>query len=592
MKGRGWLPATREQPAAAGFDASLHHVSGWPVLSITASPQTMELELVNRTTYPVTAGPAHLNLVFRPGVLRLPQDIVLAAQSDAAWALSIHEDPARHNVSLAFAGVERFVLLPGEALRLRIDNVSAAEAGGSRATRVQLHIHGFFHPDGREVRSTQLMHLPVLRRHEPQGLPATDLRTGSTAASGPFLAGFLTGPDVLNDGRSRNDLRLRVVNISGRPIVLSDRGDEATRFYVSFRTGADGAEWGLLGTATDHLALEVKKSGWQQDNHTIRRNKPGVWGPREALDIDLTVYSNALAGEAQLVLTYENLPGHDDGDLVLLVRLGPITARDGAVVVEAPAGMQVGGDLKVSGAIRSGANHPDITPETFKLGGRIDRYYPVVFEDLGWERGEFRFEVFRARTHVDEEWRDEWRGSMMSRVACHNDRYGEGSEFWSIEVRQSTASGQPNRHFIGGFEPYPFDAQLVLWLLGDTTYSWLANHPARIIVTILDTPGDVTLVGPADKRRDYEVRSHPASGFDADHVSISRSLGRDSSPVPIGAIMLWPNGEPEVPMGWAVCDGSNGTPNLSGQFPPGLRYIRKLGYSAGPTAPTGLAVRP
>jgi hypothetical protein len=567
MKGRGWSPAAREAPAAAGFDASLHHVSGWPVLSITASPQTMELELINRTPYPVTAGPAHLNLVFRPGVLSSPQDIVLAPQSDVSWALSIHEDAAGRNVSLAIAGVERLVLAPGEALRLRLDNVSAAEAGGSRATRVQLHIHGFFHPDGREVRSTQLMHLPVLRRHEPQGLPATALRTGSTAASGPFLAGFLDGADVLNDGRSANTLKLRVVNSSGRPIALSSNDDEATRFYLSFRTGTDGAGWGLLGSPTDHVDVEVQEPGWQVDNHTIRRSAPGDWGPREALDINLTVYSNALAGDAQLVLSYENLPGHDDGDLVLLARLGPMAARDDTVVVHAPAGLQLSGDLAVSGTLRSGAHHPDFTPAVFKLGGDIATYYPVVFEDLSWERGEFRFEVFRARTHVD----GEWRGSMMSRITCHNDRFGEGSEFWSIEVRQSTATSAPTRRFVGGLEPYPYDARLVLWLLGDTTYGWLANHPARIDpVTKLDAPGTVSLGSP-DKLRRYDTRREPFPGYAADHVSISRSLGRDSSPVPAGAVILWPKDQP-LPAGWAILGGSS--PATGGQLA-GLVCISK-----------------
>ncbi len=574
MKGRGWLPATRDLPAAAGFDASLHHVSGWPVLSITASPQTMELEIVNRTAYPVTAGPAHLNLVFRPGVLRSPQDIVLAAQSEAAWALSIHEDPARHNVSLAFAGVERLVLAPGEALRLRFDNVSAAEAGGSRATRAQLHVHGFFHPDGREVRSTQLMHLPVLRRHEPQGLPATALRTGSTSASGPFLAGFCTGADVLNDGRSANKLQLRVVNTSGRPLALAAQDDEATRFYLAFRTGTVGAEWGLLGSPTDHVALQVTQTGWQVDNHTIRRNTPGVWGPREALDIELTVYSNALAGDAQLVLTYENLPGHDDGDLVLLARLGPIAARDDAVLVTAPAGMRVVGDLAVTGVVSSGAHHADLTPAEFKLGGNVNTYYPVVINDQGWERGELRMEVFRARTHVD----GTWHGSMMAKIACHNNNFGEGSDFWSIEVRQATAISSPQRHFIGGFEPYPYDARMVLWLLGDTTYCWLANHPATIDpVTQLENPGPVRLGSP-DKQRDYGTMTDALPGYGADHVSISRSLGRDSSPVPAGAVVMWPADQP-VPMGWAPRSSSSGT--ATGSPPPekptaGLVYISKL----------------
>ncbi|MGZ8202137.1 MAG: hypothetical protein ACXWUB_02715, partial [Burkholderiales bacterium] len=111
------------------------------------------------------------------------------------------------------------------------------------------------------------------------------------------------------------------------------------------------------------------------------------------------------------------------------------------------------------------------------------------------------------------------------------------------------------------------------------TYSWLANHLARIDpLTPLHAPSAIRLNPMGRTVEDYPVRSTPEPGFDADYVSISKSFGRDSSPVPVGTIMLWPNAEPKVPMGWAICNGDHGTPDLSGQFPPLLVYIRKLGY--------------
>jgi hypothetical protein len=615
MNNPGSFHATRAHPETAGLGASLHHVSGWPALSITASPQTLELELVNRMPHPLQAGPGRLRLAFRPGILTDLHGIVLAPQSEAAWSLALADDP-HGNVVLEFAGVEAFRLEPGEATAIRLDGVSAAAAGGSRATRVQLRYAGFFLDSGVEVAGSRLLHLSVLRRHEPPGLPATEIRTGSTAASGPFLAGFLNGPDVLNDGKSVNTLRLRIVNTSGRPIRLSDESDEATRLYISFRTGEPGQEWGLLGSHTDHVTLAVKQSGWQIDNHTLRRNAPGTWGPRDALDIELTVHTTARSGDAQLVLTYENLPAHDDGDLVLLVHVGPVASRDHALVsvtpielrgsearlrfhaaeetggkettpapfisvsreaatagrldVTAPAGMRIEGELDITGAIRGGG----IAPSTFKLGGRLDRYYPVVFEDLGWDRGELRLEVFRTGAHIDGVG-DEWRGSMMAKILCHSSNFGHGSDYASIEVRQSSASGLPNRHFIGGFENYGRAPRHVLWLAGDTTYWWFASHPARIdAVTVLHAPGAVR-VGSGSTEQEYPVKSAPEPAFDADYVSISRTFDRDSSPVPVGAIMLWPRSDPAVPMGWAICDGSKGTPDLKSEFPPSLVYIRK-----------------
>jgi len=40
----------------------------------------------------------------------------------------------------------------------------------------------------------------------------------------------------------------------------------------------------------------------------------------------------------------------------------------------------------------------------------------------------------------------------------------------------------------------------------------------------------------------------------------------DNAHVPMGVIMLWYGDETNVPNGWAICNGTNGTPNLSGRF--------------------------
>jgi microcystin-dependent protein len=36
--------------------------------------------------------------------------------------------------------------------------------------------------------------------------------------------------------------------------------------------------------------------------------------------------------------------------------------------------------------------------------------------------------------------------------------------------------------------------------------------------------------------------------------------------VPSGVIMMWSGSIASIPVGWALCDGTNGTPNLSGRF--------------------------
>ena len=616
----GAFHTSRARPESAGLGATLKHVGGWPVLSITGSPQTLELELVNRTPHRLTAGPAHLRLSFRPGILASLDTLVLAPQSEAAWSLTIEQPHPHGNVTLVLAGVDRFTLAPGEAMAVRFDGVSAEPAGGSRATRVQLQYRGFAQPSGAAVAGSRLLHLPVLRRHEPVGPPATELRSASQATSGPFMAGFIDGADVLNDGKSSNTLRLRIVNTSGRALELSHADDAATRFYLSFRTGTAAARWGLIEAQTDHVGLALAEQpndrpAWQVDAHTLRRVRPGRWRPLEALDLELTVHSNAPPGEAQLILSYENLPHDDDGDLVLLVRLGPSAARADALVsvapielrgrqarlsfhpeeslgaqaaglpapsisanrqagsvgrldVDAPAGMHVSGDLAVTGMLR--------TPETFTLGGATTQYYPVVFEDMAWDRGELRFEIFRADTHVD----GPWHGALMASIQCHADIDGNGASYWAIEARQ-WSSAPTHQRLIGGFENDVFQPLHVVWLAGGTTYSWRAEHPARLVAPAdLANPSQVTL-GTGPTVTNYAVLSAPRAGFDADHLDLRRITSGlagavvDVGPVPAGAIVFWPRLDP-VPYGWALCDGVQAQPDLNAMFTPLLKCIRKL----------------
>jgi microcystin-dependent protein len=36
--------------------------------------------------------------------------------------------------------------------------------------------------------------------------------------------------------------------------------------------------------------------------------------------------------------------------------------------------------------------------------------------------------------------------------------------------------------------------------------------------------------------------------------------------IPVGGIIMWSGSADAIPEGWALCDGQNGTPNLSGKF--------------------------
>jgi len=55
-----------------------------------------------------------------------------------------------------------------------------------------------------------------------------------------------------------------------------------------------------------------------------------------------------------------------------------------------------------------------------------------------------------------------------------------------------------------------------------------------------------------------------------------------SATLPIGSIIIWTGNKASIPVGWALCDGTNGTPNLSNNnFPMGVSSDGAIGSIGG-----------
>ncbi len=50
---------------------------------------------------------------------------------------------------------------------------------------------------------------------------------------------------------------------------------------------------------------------------------------------------------------------------------------------------------------------------------------------------------------------------------------------------------------------------------------------------------------------------------------------------PTGVILPWYSKSGEIPIGWAICDGSNGTPDMRGRFMKGAASFADVGQSGG-----------
>jgi len=316
-------PAARINPEHSGLDASFQHAGGWDALSITASPQVVELVITNTMSEPVALNEAVLVLMFRPGVLIESDKIALAPQSEPEWHLS-HAKEADGLVRLQLQSANTTLLGRGESIKIRFLGVSVSTSGGTRGTRVQLSYNEIVLSTGRAVSGHCLMHVPLLRRHPPVALTKRSLSVSGSAMEGPFMCGIVKGRDLINDGLTQNDVVIRLMNVSKAPVVFEYLEDYATRLRVSWRTGVSDAEFGLLGSDGSHLSLRCEQRGWDVSRHTIHRVEPGALAPGEFVELIATIHTNAVDGLEELRVTFENLRDFDDGDLRLPLTLGPM----------------------------------------------------------------------------------------------------------------------------------------------------------------------------------------------------------------------------------------------------------------------------
>lgn len=55
------------------------------------------------------------------------------------------------------------------------------------------------------------------------------------------------------------------------------------------------------------------------------------------------------------------------------------------------------------------------------------------------------------------------------------------------------------------------------------------------------------------------------------------------SEIPTGGIIIWSGATADIPMGWFICDGTNGTPDLRDRFVVGAGSTYAVGVTGGAT---------
>ncbi|MCB0084413.1 MAG: hypothetical protein KDE47_25910, partial [Caldilineaceae bacterium] len=225
--------------------------------------------------------------------------------------------------------------------------------------------------------------------------------------------------------------------------------------------------------------------------------------------------------------------------------------------------LNVNGDMTASSILSK--------PQTFsfKVEGADTQYYPVVFSDNNWGDGAMILEIVRPNVHTD----SSWKGALMSRFVCHSTNYGHGADFVRTEIYQSQTT------FIAGYENERRTASLIVWLKGNTTYFWRANH----FVTLSDFSAAAKTISGTAYPVKQAVESYVRSGSVNMHqglqvvgtVTATKFVGEGAFVT--GMILMWSGATNQLPTGWALCDGGNGTPDLRDRFIVGAG----LGYGVG-----------
>jgi microcystin-dependent protein len=340
---------------------------------VNRSPFVVEFAEPDSTAEVVDA--AHLELRFRPGTLS-GESLARIAPVDREWQIATSmEDDGTHVLHLTHR-LSR-ILLPGHRLAVTLVHVSADALLGARDTRVALRYRNV--------------------RFQESGVPCHGFGERRLAIHGrrgrrtvPFRYGVRAPRMVMNDGETATDLTAFLGNASKSTDIELRAGVAPTRFVLSFDCGA--GPWDL--GSVDHVAnIDVPPPDGFDVDPRLHGETP-EWVITPVRDITLRpgqqiefalneIRSSAPSGPARMLLRYDNLPGHWDGELDTTIEKSAI--RYSAVENAAGESMTVPGTVTAGGfdtvgAVDAGSVAADtVTAGTLTSTGQVlDANGPVV----------------------------------------------------------------------------------------------------------------------------------------------------------------------------------------------------------------------
>jgi hypothetical protein len=312
----------------------------------------------------VTQNNYHFELRFRPDTLSPKSLQQLALKTQSNWSMSSPVTQADGIVSLYFLTTNT-TLSANEVVTLTLPNVSASAAGGARTTRVEFLCPEFTYQGETLTHYYREKKLSVIDHRGKKNIP--------------LHVSFVGSNRILNDGTTTNKLTLQIVNVlkdKSIPLIPDSKGDNASKFIISFDVQEEGQnkDWALgttsqvAGISIKYKAKEIINSGQQGESPewVILFNDQTAIEPSQDIQVELSgIVSSLAAGQTNLYIRYENIPGYWDGTFVCTIEKSPIvfdTNGNVGIGISNPGNFKLNvqggdtqlGDLQVTGIISGG----------------------------------------------------------------------------------------------------------------------------------------------------------------------------------------------------------------------------------------------
>ncbi|MEA5622219.1 hypothetical protein [Nostoc sp. UHCC 0251] len=567
----------------------------------------------------------HIEIRFRPGTLSAASlvQIDLSEASKEEWLMS---RPLFHNnkeVSLYFLKCGRpLKLVDSDKTTLTLRGFAANSAGGSRGTNVIIN-YNQFHPqnDTIPIAGTKVLNLTILG-HRGQ-------------RKAPLAICFANQNTILNNGEKADDIELQITNISSEPIALSPKSelmieidaqaegkpepwavakkDEAANFNITIKKREIKEStnkcwcWNVDSSIIDKNTEEprftfrniYRQLGSEQDiKSTVVKSTKELELPKN-LEEDViqfrtdstqtqvaypgtvwknsTGYSLCFQEDGNLVLynsnnrplwasdTYQferradTLKFHPIGNLVLYQKGEPIWSTQ---TQKSPKGSQVYLELQINGnfVIYEKKNEKE-NPSQFLFETKTnDGVVGNLAAAQGWKKSSIDTDDSSHKTETP--------------VVLESDYSFPSNEdliFVLSNVKSSLPSGQGQIRVYYKDIPGYADGYQILNLYK----THLIERNKKIgIGKIPDPNTELDVKGSISATQNLKIGGEISS-----KTVVAESLVGQGAAVK-GMIVMWYGESNNVPKGWAICDGNNGTPDLRDRFVIGAGNNQK-GFTGG-----------